>query len=279
MPAHADLLRDVPLFQLLDDDERTALAAVLDEAQFAAGQCVFNMGDPGDAVYLIHSGEVELFVTDDTGQRITLATAQPGDLFGELSLLDGGPRSATAVATQPTETLVLDRDDLRLFLSRRPDAGLDMLAVMGRRLRETDKLLLYRATRNPNDEFAERATFVQRIADAAAVFSGSILFLALHILWFIAWVSINTGLVRAIAPFDRFPFGLLTMIVSLEAIFLSCLVLISQNRQAAKDRVRSDVEYEVNLKAELEITYLHRKVDHLYEELLARLDALQKSRP
>src|SRR3954451_1199031 len=137
MCPEADLLKEVPLFHFLDDRERTELAAQLDVVHFAAGQIIFRYGDPGDSIYVISSGEVEVFFKNDTGERIVLEVATRGDFVGELSMIDGGTRSASVVATEQTQALRLDRDDLEKFLSLRPDAAMDMLRAMGRRHRET----------------------------------------------------------------------------------------------------------------------------------------------
>jgi len=275
MPANASFLEDVPFFNLLDSDERNELAAVLDEARIAKGETLFRIGDPGDSLYLVHTGEVEMFVKDHTGEKILLTTAGPGDLFGELSLLDNGPRAATAVALQDTELLVLDRGDLLLFLRRKPDAALDLMTVMGQRLRRSDELLRGRVSRNANEEIEDKRTAIEKAADWIAEFSGSIPFLMIHIVIFAIWVTWNS--IPALDRFDPFPFGLLTMVVSLEAIILSVFVLLSQNRQVAKDHIRSDIEYEINLKAELEVAHLHEKVDHLHADLNLRLHNLEKS--
>jgi uncharacterized membrane protein len=165
--------------------------------------------------------------------------------------------------------LFLDRDDLLEFLRAHPDAALDLLTTMGQRIRSTDVLLRRRVARNINEEMQIRSTTIEKVADVIAEFSGSITFLMLNAAWFTIWILWN--LAPWVPHFDPYPFGFLTMVVSLEAIFLSIFVLVSQNRQAAKDRLRADAEYEVNLKAELEITHLHEKVDFLTEELLARL--------
>ena len=170
---------------------------------------------------------------------------------------------------------MLGRDELLHFLRQKPDAALDMMATMARRLRETDIKLRQMAVRNVNEEIAQKLTPVQRVTDWIAAFSGSIYFLGLHVVWFAIWISLNT--LSGGAPFDPFPFGLLTMIVSLEAIFLSVIVLLSQNRQAAKDRIRSDIEYDVNLKAELEVTHLHQKVEHLHAAVLSRLGRIEEA--
>jgi uncharacterized membrane protein len=284
MPTDAALLAEVPFFQFLDEAERTALAAQLDVARFPAGAMVFNYGDPGDSLYIIRSGEVEVFVKDDTGERIVLETATEGHLFGEISLLDGGPRTASVFATRDLEALRLDRSDLHQFLNSHPQAALDLLAATGRRLRQSAERLRHTASRNVNEEIEDKRTTVQKVADWIAEFSGSITFLCTHFVLFFVWIILNVDwitrfdspLVRSISLFDPFPFGLLTMAVSLEAIFLSVFVLLSQNRQAAKDRIRSDVEYDVNLKAELEIAHLHEKVDHLNAEVGRRLDRIER---
>ena len=161
MPADQKLLAEVPFFQLLDGEERMALAKVLDEATFKQGETIFNFGDPGDALYLVRSGKVELYAKDHTGQKIILAVAEHGDFFGELSLLDNGPRTATATALEDTDTLVLDRGDLQSFIHSKPDAALDMLTVMGQRMRQTGTLLRDRVSRNSNDS---SRTFARRSA-------------------------------------------------------------------------------------------------------------------
>jgi len=279
MSAEADLLKEVPLFQLLDDNERTELAAELDVVEFASGQTIFNYGEPGDAIYVISSGEVEVFFKNDTGERIVLEVATRGDFFGELSMLDKGTRSASVVAIQDTQTLRLERGDLEKFLQLRPQAAMDLLAAMGRRHRETVERLRHTATRNVNIESEDHRTFVQKSADAIAAFSGSIPFLLIHIIVFTFWLVVNWIHVPGIPQFDPYPFGFLTLAVSLEAIFLSVFVLLSQNRQAAKDRVHADIEYDVNLKAELEIAHLHEKLDRLTGDVLVSLDRVHRLLP
>src|SRR5258706_2680682 len=272
----AELLAEVPFFQLLNDEERNFLAGELDVVSFRQGDMVFTYGDPGDSLYVIKTGEVEVFFKDDTGGRIVLETAREGDFFGELSLLDNGPRTASVVATRDVEALRVDRNDLDHLLRLHPEAALDLLTAMGRRMRVTAELLRHTASRNVNEIIEDNRTAIQRAADWIAEFSGSIAFLMIHVVLFFLWIIMNVGNgVPGIPLFDPFPFGLLTMAVSLEAIILSVFVLLSQNRQVAKDRVRSDIEYNVNLKAELEIAHLHEKVDRLTAEVLARLGRLE----
>ncbi len=276
MGCDVELLAGIEFFALLQEQDRQALADVVDAISLKTGETLFQAGEPGESFFVVRSGSVELFIKDTVGQKIVLTISETGDLFGELSLLDSGPRTATAVALSDTELLMLDRDDLLLLFQKRPDAALNMLAAMSTMTRKADELLRTRVSRNVNEEMEEHSTPLQRIADWIAWFSGSMPFLILNATWFIIWIALNT-LHLGIPSFDPYPFGLLTMIVSLEAIFLSCFVLVSQNRQAEKDRVRADIEYEVNVKAELEVAHLHEKTDQLYESMLARFAKLEKS--
>jgi len=283
MPADAALLAEVPFFAFLDEEERATLAAQVEIVRHPAGEVLFNVGDPGDSLYVIRSGAVEVFVRNDTGHRIVLETAGPRHFFGEMSLLDGGPRTASVLVSEDLEAIRVDREDLFKLLQKHPTASLDLLAAMGRRLRQTGELLRHTASRNVNKEIEDTRRRVQRLADWIAEFSGSLTFLNLHLLLFLSWIVLNTAWVQHLGfawlqpftGFDPFPYGLLTMCVSLEAIVLSVFVLLSQTRQAAKERIRSDVEYEVNLKAEMEVAHLHEKVDQLNADLLARLEKIE----
>jgi len=285
MPVDPAALEGIEFFNLLGEEDRRALSEVVDLVKLEDNQTLFRAGEPGESLFLVRAGEIELFIRDNTGQKIILDITRPGDFFGEIALLDAGPRTATAVALTETELIELDRDDLMLLFQRKPDAALSMLAAMGRMTRKADELLRTRVSRNVNDEVEERLTLLQKISDWLAWFSGSMPFLLIHALWFILWISLNTTLLGPLFfkpdaegkyGFDPFPFGLLTMIVSLEAIFLACFVLISQNRQAQKDKVRSDIEYDVNIKAELEVAELHQKADHIHEEMMRRFSKLEK---
>jgi uncharacterized membrane protein len=273
MSADLELLAEIPLFQSLDPDEAKLLADVVDKRTLTKGETLFRTGDPGLAMYIVCKGEVEIYIKDHAGQKITLTEARPGDVFGELAMLDAGPRSASAVASEDSELIELDRDDLLLLVTKRPEAALHMLGAMGAMTRKADMLLRTRVARNANEEIAaDRGNLVLRVADAVANFSGSISFLVLHVFMFAVWITLNLVLP---APFDEYPFGLLTMAVSLEAIILSTLLLFSGNRQAARDRVRTDIEYEINVKAELEVAHLHEKIDEMRDDLLARLQRME----
>jgi CRP/FNR family transcriptional regulator, cyclic AMP receptor protein len=274
MPCDPTFLANINMFELLSEDDRLALAKVIDEEKISEGHALFQAGDPGDSLFIVQSGEIELFIKDTAGQKIVLATPSAGDMFGELAMLDSGPRTATAVALKDSDVLVLDRDDLVLLFQRKPEAALQMLAALSGLTRKADELLRTRVSRNLNEEIMEHSNVLQRMSDWLAWFSGSMPFLISHSVWFFVWISLNTFILGD-RSFDPFPFGLLTMIVSLEAIFLACFVLISQNRQAQKDKVRADIEYEVNIKAELEVAHLHEKTDRIYENMMARFAKLE----
>ncbi len=275
MPCNIEMLDGIALFELLDADQRPALAEVIDYQQLKSGDELFQAGEPGESLFIVRSGQIELYIKDTAGQKIVLTVAGVGDMFGEMSLLDAGARTATAIALEDTGLLILDRDDLLLLFQKNPDTALHLLAGMSTMTRKADELLRTRVSRNLNEEMEVHSSVLQRIADWLAWFSGSMPFLISHTIWFTVWVSLNTFILGDKA-FDPFPFGLLTMIVSLEAIFLACFVLISQNRQAEKDKVRADIEYEVNIKAELEVAHLHEKTDRMYENMLSRFAKLEK---
>lgn len=272
MAVPATLLTNLPLFESLGPEERDLLAGVVDLRVVKAGDFLFKAGDPGQAMYIVVTGQIEISVTDRAGQKIVLNDCRVGDTFGELAMLDAGPRSASALAVEDTELVELDRSDVLLLVTRRPESALHMLGALGAMTRKADLLLRTRVARNANEEIEEQQTFVERLADWIAAFSGSMSFLFLNALWFTVWIWLN---VSGIWRFDPYPFGLLTMIVSLQAIFLSIFVLLAQNRQAAKDRVRDDLEYEINVKAELEIAHLHEKVEEIREGMLVRLQRME----
>jgi uncharacterized membrane protein len=278
MSTDPQILTEVPLFQALDATERAALAARVDAVTEPAGKLLFNYGDPGESIYIVRAGEVEIFSKNDTGERIVLETAGPGDFFGEISLLDGGPRTASAVVTKDLEAVVVDRGDLESLLQVHPAAAMDLLTAAGRRLRESAKLLRRTVSRDVNLAVEDERTALMKIADWISEFSGSLTFLFIHCVLFAVWILLNTGPLghTALGGWDPFPYGFLTMCVSLEAIILSVFVLLSQNRQAARDRLRNDVEYQVNLKAELEIAHLHEKFEHHNAEVLERLASLER---
>jgi uncharacterized membrane protein len=274
----SDLLAEVSLFALLDDQERALLAERVETVKFTEGQVVFNVGDPGDSMYVVTSGEVQLSVKTKTGEEMFLESPGPGEFFGEISLLDEGPRTATARAKSDVVAIEIDRGDLDELFRLKPAAAMDLLAATGRRLRHNAMVIRNAATRNANEEIADNRSMVMKVADWIAEFSGSLPFLFIHIGIFAVWILLNVKLFP-FGNFDPFPFGFLTLVVSLEAIILSVFVLLSQNRQVARDKVRGDIEYDVNLKAEMQISNMHEKFDTMYSEVAKRLDRIEKRLP
>jgi CRP-like cAMP-binding protein len=270
------LLRQIPLFALLDEDELHSLALQLDEKDYLKGQTVFKAGETGGAMYIVQSGQVEIFLFDNDGERITLGYVAPGDLFGEFSLLDNKPRSASAQAMENTRVVIVDQNDLSSLVKSHPAAALDMMAMLTQRIRESNTRVQERSIRNINQEIKEiPMKFGDRLADFLTQAASNVRFTYFSFIWFAVWILFNLGVIRGIATFDPFPFGLLTMVVSLEAIFLSLFVLISQDRQAKRDKIRNDIEYEVNLRAELEIRALANQVETLQEVLVEHLSDLK----
>ena len=265
------MLEGIPFFQTLDNEERAAVSALMKEARFAAGATVFREKDPGGVLYVIRGGKVELSVLGEDGAKVVVDVLQPGEFFGEMSLLDGEGRSTSAVAMDEVEAYSLAREEFLSLLRRRADVALDVMAALARRFRKTDELLRRRVP-NPNEVVAERETFGERVADGVAQFGGSWRFISLFGGVLVTWVIVNTILIRNVgkAPFDPYPFILLNLFLSMLAAIQAPVIMMSQNRQDAKDRIRSELDYQVNLKAELEIMQLHEKFDRLRAELLAR---------
>lgn len=276
MPHRAALLAPVPLFALLSDADREVLAQHIDVENHPAGHVLFDYGDPGDSMMVVVKGEVELFVKNKTGERTLLETVSAGEFFGEISLLDQGARNATAKCQTDVELLVVDQGDLDELIRINPSSALLLLAATGKRLRATAAFIRNTATRNENEIVEDKRTTVMKVADWIADFSGSMPFLFIHVGIFFVWIVLNVHLLP-FGNFDPFPFGLLTMVVSLEAIILSVFVLLSQNRQIEREKVRADIEYDVNLKAELQIQQLHEKLDGMHSQLLRRLQNLERA--
>ena len=270
MAIDVETLHRIPMFELLDNDELAELAGHIDEATYRANQVIFKAGDPGGNMQIVLSGKVENYIVDDRGTRIVLADVGEGEMFGELSLLSSQPRSATAIALAPTRTFIIDRDDLQRLFHKKPDAALDIIEILGKRIRDTD-LLLRQGPPNPNEAIDEKMTLGDKVADAVAKFGGSWNFIGLFAFVLLGWIALNTFVLRP--PFDPAPYIGLNLILSMLAAIQAPIIMMSQNRQDTKDRVRSDLDYKVNVKAEVEIQDLHDKVDKLLDELDQRLPA------
>lgn len=275
-PAQHDgqMLARIPLFAKLDAAELASLAALLKDRHVPANQPIFWIGDKGDELYLIESGRVQVSYPDEQGKEVVLAVLEDGAFFGDLSLLDGGPRTASIRTIDPCHLFTLSRADFLQYLTRFPHAAIDVLSVLGGRQR--DILSKLRGVTNANEVIEQKTTTWQRIADFIASLSANQWFVAFHVVWFGIWVIANSPFVLGEKGWDPYPYGLLTMVVSLEAIFLSIFVLISQNRSGEKDRIRADADYQVNLKAQHEIMQLHQKLDQL-SELMSEMKKLNST--
>jgi len=276
MPTDPAILAEVAHLRELSDAERAALAERIDLERYHTGEIIFNYGDPGHALYIIRSGEVEIYLKNDQGEKIVLETSKAGDVFGEISLLDGGPRTAWVSAISEVEALRLDREHFEDYVRQYTPAALNLLSVAARRLRQSDELIRRTVARNVNDVAAEQATTVSRISDLVPALTGSFPSVLFHFLFFGSWVLVNLSIVKGLKAFDPYPFEFMSVMVSLEAIFLTLFVLTSQNRQRARDRIRSDIEFETSLNTETKIAYLHEKIDRLTETQYALVENVEK---
>ena len=263
MPANAAFLKDIPLFMPMDDSERAAVAELMDEVTFKAGQQIFHERDQGGICYVIRTGRIELSVLDESGEKLVLDILEPGELCGELSLLDGGNRSTTAVALTDVEALVLERPEFVSFLRKQPDASLDVLSALAKRIRRADKLLKQRV-QDPNELIEGGATLGDRVADVVASFGGSWRFIGIFLATMATWILWN---LFARYKFDPAPFMGFNLILSMLAALQAPIIMMSQNRQDSKDRVRSEADYRVNVRAMVEIAELHEKFDRMRGEI------------
>ncbi len=268
------ILAEVPLFSRLDDEEREALSSMLRSHMFRAGERIFSAGDRGDMLYIIRSGKVRLELTTNEGECLLLDEVDPGEVLGEISFLDSGPRTASAIAEVDSELLEFERGQLLTFVQHHPHAALDLLGVMANRIRSSDVLLRTRVSRNINEEEEENMTFGERIADRVAAFGGSWTFIIFFGVTLVAWVGINSTLL-AKHSFDPYPFIFLNLILSMLAAIQAPVIMMSQNRQGSKDRMKSDMDYRIDLKGEMEVAHLHTKVDQIYEMLQNRFPSLE----
>jgi CRP/FNR family cyclic AMP-dependent transcriptional regulator len=264
-----ELLSNIPLFESLTEMDLCTLAGRLEEKIAEPGEVIFSQGDEGSRLYLIAEGSVEISY-GMASYKVTLARLFNGQYFGELSLFDRAPRSATATAIQLTHLMILDAHDLVDFVNRNPAAALRIIAEMSERLRQTNELMSRQVSRNINEEVEERLTLGQRIADRVASFGGSWPFIFSFGVVMVMWMAVN---VIRLTNFDPFPFILLNLCLSTVAALQAPVIMMSQNRQAVKDKLLAENDYQVNLKAEMEIEAVLRG----QAELMARITYLERS--
>jgi CRP/FNR family cyclic AMP-dependent transcriptional regulator len=267
---NVETLRHVPLFESLDSEAAHELCELLESLDCKAGAVLFRTGDEGDAMYLIEEGKVRICVRAKDGHEVTLTELNRGDFFGEMALLDGKPRSADAQVAEDARLAVLSREHFLSFVRSNPNVALEMLTALANRLRHTDELLRHTATRNVNVEEAAHLTLADRAADLIAEFGGSWKFIIAAVFLFNVWVWINTWLAwLGKIAFDPYPFLLLSTAINMLSVLQAPIILMSQNRQAHKDRLRAEIDYQVNLKNELalnEILEHLRALEHKYRE-------------
>ena len=268
MPCNAEELRHVPLFSLLDDDELAVLAQQVEIREFAPKQRIYKAGDFGNCGFVLISGTVQVTLLDEDGQEVTFSEPTHGDVFGFASMLEAVAHHTTAVAMEPTTCLEIDRNDLTTLLERKPLAGLDMLAVLSRDIHTAQGVIRTRAMRNANEIIDEQETFGERIADKVASFGGSWVFIISFGIALVSYTCLSNFLhARTGHSWDEYPYILLNLFLSMLAAIQAPIIMMSQNRQDKKDRVRSELDFDVNRRAESEIKALTRKLNFLTEQL------------
>ena len=261
----AESLKRVSLFKRLEADELENLAAAVDQVNFKAGETIFNESDRGDALYVIDSGSVRIWVLDEDIKPVTLAELKEGDFFGELAVLDRGPRSTNATAIGDTELHRLSSDDFQSFLLQHPETSIDVICEIGARMRQTNTLVTNRVTRNINVQMEEKSTLGDRVADKVASFGGSWTFIFIYVGFLLFWMALNTFILFRYghgengAQFDPYPYILLNLMLSMTAALQAPIIMMSQNRAAEKDRLAAEQDFKVNLKSELMLEELMRK--------------------
>jgi uncharacterized membrane protein len=256
-----DLLTKIPLFAKLSREEVAALAQLLKPKEVAANQAVFWIGEKGSDFFIVQHGGVDVVEPDEDGKEITLNSIDPGGFFGEISLLDGGPRTATVRTTTDSVFLTLDRKGFLHFLEKHPVAAIHVLSELGKRQR--DMLRMLRGVRNANEVMEEQLTAGQRFADAFASRMGSWTFIIVQTIIYTLWIIDNIVLASGHGQWDPYPFSLLSLVLTAVAGYAAPIIMMSQYRQSEKDRIQAELEYQVNVKAHHEVMQLHQKIDRL----------------
>ena len=265
MPCDPAILKQVPLFALLDDDEAAVLASQVELKSFAPRQRIYKMGDSSGRAYVMVSGRVRITTVDEDHQEVVVDEPIAGQFFGFASMLEQTAHQTEAIAAEETVCIEVDRNDILVLIQRKPHAGMDMLSVLGHQFHAAQQLVRVRANRHPNEIIEEQATLGERVADAVAAFGGSWTFISLFILFMLVYTAINISL-RGRA-WDPYPFILLNLFLSMLAAIQAPVIMMSQNRQDKKDRLRGELDYDVNRRAHTEIQGLAHKLNLLNEKL------------
>jgi uncharacterized membrane protein len=276
MACSPEVLKNVPLFALLDDDETAILASQVELKRFSPRQRIYKMGDPGGRAYILVSGTVRVTTIDEDQQEVVVDQPMMGEFFGFASMLDQTPHETNAVALDDTTCIEIDRNDIQILLERKPHAGMDMLAVLGKQFHGSQRLVRIRSSRNPNEIIEEEETLGERIADTVAKFGGSWSFIIAFLAGLVVYSLINVWLGKS--AWDPYPFILLNLLLSMLAAIQAPVIMMSQNRQDKKDRLRSELDFDVNRRAESEIQGLSRKLNALAEKLDDLHDELREKK-
>jgi uncharacterized membrane protein len=260
-----EVLKAIPLFSLLDEEEAAVLAGQVELKTFAARQRIYKSGDPGGRAYVVVSGTVRVTSVDEDGQEVVIDQPTSGEFCGFASMFENTPHQTGAVALEETVCLEIDRHDIAILIERKPHAGMDLLAMLGRQFHAAQQLVRLRSTRNPNMVIEQQATLGDRVADAVARFGGSWRFISSFSVILIVYVCISIKLGRQ--GWDPYPFILLNLFLSMLAAIQAPIIMMSQNRQDTKDRLRGELDYHVNCRAESEIQGLARKVNLLTDKI------------
>jgi CRP/FNR family cyclic AMP-dependent transcriptional regulator len=265
MPCDPSVFEDIPIFSLLDADERAVLAEQVELRHFTSRQRIYRSGDPGGKAYVKLSGRVQVVVIDEDNQEVVIDEPGGGEIFGLASMLSDTPHRTTAVALETTGVIEIERTDLAALVQRKPLAGLDMLTMVGRQVHATQELVRTRAGRNPNEVIDEQLTLGDRIADSVARFGGSWSFIMAFAVVLVVYSGVNVALGGH--AWDPYPFILLNLFLSMLAAVQAPVIMMSQNRQDAKDRLRGELDFAVNRKAESEIRQLAAKLNRIEDRL------------
>ena len=265
MSCNPEALKHVPLFALLDDEETAVLAGQVELKKFAPRQRIYKMGDAAGQAYVMVSGRVRVTTLDQDHQEVVIDEPAHGEFFGFASMLEQTPHQTTAIALEASECIEVDRHDIAVLLQRKPMAGMDMLTVLGKQFHASQQLVRVRANRNPNEVIEEEATFGQRIADRVAGFGGSWTFIISFLTVLVIYTIVNVGLGKS--AWDPYPFILLNLFLSMLAAIQAPVIMMSQNRQDTKDRLRSELDFDVNRRAESEIQGLANKLNLLGDKI------------
>lgn len=273
MSCKPEVLKSVPLFSLLDDDETAVLAGQVELKTFAPRQRIYKAGDPGMA-YVMVSGKVRVTTVDEDQQEVVVDEPSKGEFFGFASMLEQTPHQTSATALEESVCLEVSREDIAILLQRKPMAGMDLLTTQGHQYHSAHQLLRLRAARNPNEIIEKQATTGERVADAVAGFGGSWTFIITFSVVLLVYTTINVVLDRK--AWDPYPFILLNLFLSMLAAIQAPVIMMSQNRQDTKDRLRGELDFDVNRRAESEIQGLARKLNLIDERIDDLSDLLRK---